>query len=191
MAGRVRVYLGASYDTKIAGEGNDLGWLDRVPERQAETPMPVGPDEPLTFEGLLAASGALLFGRTTFDVVRSFGGPWPYGDLPVLVATSRPLDEDLPTARAVAGTAEELVAAAREVAGEKDVYADGGDLVRQLLAAGLVDELTLSFLPTVRGGGIDLFERLGVVVDVDVIRLATLDDRMVQVTMAPHRPESA
>ena len=49
---------------------------------------------------------------------------------------------------------------ASKAAGEKDVYLDGGDLVRQALGAGLVDELCLTFLPLVLGRGIRLWDGL-------------------------------
>ena len=42
----------------------------------------------------------------------------------------------------------------------KDVYLDGGDLVRQGLDAGLVDELCLTFLPLILGRGIRLWDSL-------------------------------
>jgi hypothetical protein len=48
------------------------------------------------------------------------------------------------------------VAQAREAAGDKDVaIAGGGSLVRQALAAGLVDQLELHVSPVVLGGGCD------------------------------------
>jgi dihydrofolate reductase len=38
------------------------------------------------------------------------------------------------------------------------VYIDGGTVIRQLLGAGLVDDLTLSIIPVVLGDGIRLWD---------------------------------
>lgn len=46
------------------------------------------------------------------------------------------------------------------MAGGKDVYLDGGDLARQGLNAGLVDHITLTYLPILLGSGIRLFDVL-------------------------------
>ena len=46
---------------------------------------------------------------------------------------------------------------ARTAAGERDVYLDGGALVRCALEAGLVDEITLTMIPIVLGRGRPLF----------------------------------
>jgi dihydrofolate reductase len=47
---------------------------------------------------------------------------------------------------------------AREAAGGKDVHVMGGaEVIRQALAAGLVDELTIIVAPVVMGGGKRLF----------------------------------
>ena len=57
---------------------------------------------------------------------------------------------------------EEAIARAREAAGDKDVNVMGGaDVIRQALAAGLVDELTVIVAPVVLGGGKHLFEGFG------------------------------
>jgi dihydrofolate reductase len=48
---------------------------------------------------------------------------------------------------------------ARDAAGGKDVHVMGGaDIIRQALAAGLVDELTIIITPVVLGGGKRLFD---------------------------------
>jgi dihydrofolate reductase len=57
----------------------------------------------------------------------------------------------------VEGPIEALIAQARVAAGDKDVYVDGGDVIRQALDAGLVDELTVSIVPIVLGRGAPLF----------------------------------
>jgi dihydrofolate reductase len=54
---------------------------------------------------------------------------------------------------------EAAVERAREAAGDKDVSVMGGaDVLRQALAAGLIDELTIIVAPIVLGGGKRLFE---------------------------------
>ena len=157
---KVRVYLGCSVDGYIAGENDDLSWLDRPGPEDAP------PDSgSLEFADFMSQVGVLLMGRRTHDVITAMDVPWPYGDTPVLVATRRPLTPAVPTIRAVSGSIEHVVDEARTAAGERDVYLDGGDLVRQALAAGLVDEMTLSMLPVVLGGGVRLFGELAHPVD--------------------------
>jgi dihydrofolate reductase len=87
----------------------------------------------------------------------SSGSGGPYGDTPVLVATSRPLEAGRPTVRPVHGPIGEMVAEAQRAAGDRDVYIDGGALFRSALGAGLVDELTLTVIPVVLGAGVPLF----------------------------------
>jgi dihydrofolate reductase len=48
---------------------------------------------------------------------------------------------------------------AREAAGERDVTVSGGaTTARQYLAAGLIDELEISLVPVLLGGGVRLFD---------------------------------
>jgi dihydrofolate reductase len=151
---RVRVYLGCSLDGCIAGAGHDLSFLHEFGDEEQ-------PEEGLGFDDFLSGIGALLMGRRTYQVPLDHDA-WFYGDRPVLVATHHPLPPAPKggIARAVAGPIAELVAQAKEAAGERDVYLDGGDLVRQGLDAGLVDDLCLTMLPVVLGRGIRLWEGL-------------------------------
>jgi dihydrofolate reductase len=103
--------------------------------------------------------------------------------MPVLVATRRPLEPGAETVRAVSGDVASLLKQARAVAGDKDVYLDGGNLVRQGLAAGLVDELVLTWVPIVLGGGVSLFEGLARQ-DFEVLSQARYHS-MVQMTLRP------
>jgi dihydrofolate reductase len=152
---RVRVFLAMSLDGFIAGEGDDLSWLPDPPYEDMGSP------EALTYEQFIADVGALLMGRGTYDVVRGFDVEWPWGERPVLVASRRALDAEAPpTVRRVEGPIEELVAEARRAASGRDVYVDGGILVRQAVAAGLVDEMTIGIAPVALGSGHPLFAGL-------------------------------
>jgi dihydrofolate reductase len=178
---RVRVYLACSLDGFIAGPDNDLAWLHR--DRSA--PGDLAPDaEALRFEPFLGQVGALLMGRATYDVVTAMG-VWPYGELPVLVATHRPLTPVSAHVRGVSGPIADLLADAKRAAGTKDVYLDGGDLVQQALNARLVDELTLTFVPVILGKGVRLFDHLREPIDLQFLAHRSFDQGMVQVTVRP------
>jgi len=153
MTQRVRVYLACSLDGFIAGEGNTLDWL-APPEGDPEDD-----GSGLDFPTFMSQVGAMLMGRTTHDVVAGMGVGWPYGDMPVLVATTRALDPLVPSVRAVSGDIRSMLDQALEAAGpDGDVYLDGGALVRSALDAGLVDELVLTLIPIALGKGVPLFQ---------------------------------
>lgn len=153
MTSKVRVYIACSLDGFIAGPEDDLSWLPEGPPDDPEHRDP----ESVGYEDFMAEVGALLMGRRTYDVVTGFDVPWPYGDRPVLIATRRPLTPIQPTVRAITGDIREMVAAATEAAKGKDVYIDGGNLIRQAMAANLIDELIVTVVPMILGRGIALF----------------------------------
>jgi dihydrofolate reductase len=142
--GPVSVFIASSLDGFIAGPGDDMSWL------------PQSSGEDYGFDAYMAATAALLMGRSTYDVVAGFEG-WPYGDTPVFVATTRPLEPAAPTVRAVAGEPAALLAALGAAGIAGGVYVDGGTLIRQFLDAGLIDEATITVIPVILGAGAPLF----------------------------------
>lgn len=179
--GRVRVFIAMSLDGFIAAENDDLSWLPQ-PSADAD---PVAADH--GFTAFLAQVGALLMGRRTFDVVAGFTGEWPYGDRPVLVATSRPLQSSLAVAQQVHGTIESIVAQALHTAGGKDVYIDGGALIRSAMDAKLVDELIITVIPVLLGKGIPLFAGVASWHRLKLIRSEPFDGGLLQLTYEPSR----
>ncbi len=150
---RVRVYLACSVDGFIAGADDDLTWLeppDAAARRGREQ------TDALTYDAFIGDVGAILMGRRTYDVVLGFDR-WPYGEMPVLVATRRPLALVRASVTAVSGDIASLVELGLEAARGKDLYVDGAHLVRDALAANLVDELVLTIVPVLLGSGVRLF----------------------------------
>jgi dihydrofolate reductase len=121
---------------------------------------PAEPDQAYLDEAF-GSAGALVVGRTMHDVVDGWGDEPGFG-LPVFVVTSRPHE---PVVKGDT-TFEFLTCGIREahdrataVAGERNVLVLGGaDVLRQFLAAGLVDELTLTISPVLLGAGKRLFD---------------------------------
>jgi dihydrofolate reductase len=163
--GRIVGYLAMSLDGFIAGPDDELEWLERP--RESGLPLATGAwaatkPQGLEFDDFLASVGCIVMGRRTYDVVAGFDGPWPYGDTPLLVATSRPLASGRDTVEAVSGAAADTIARAQELAAGNDVYVDGGATIRAVLEAGLLDHLVLTVQPTAIGAGIPLFSGLAV-----------------------------
>ena len=55
------------------------------------------------------------------------------------------------------GNIRDLCEQAKQVAGHKNVYVDGGDVITQALDAGCVDELILTVVPVLLGQGVPLY----------------------------------
>ncbi|GAA3309863.1 dihydrofolate reductase family protein [Nonomuraea dietziae] len=115
------------------------------------------------------AVGATLIGRRTFDLGL---GPWggtPFPGIPSFVVTHR-TREDLLGDNGGTFAFDGLQAAARrakEAAGDKDVWVLGADVARQLLGAGLLDEMRIHLVPLLMGEGTPLFagERAGLILE--------------------------
>jgi dihydrofolate reductase len=110
------------------------------------------------YEGLVADVGAAICGRGMYEAAGAWGGTNPFGSA-LLVVTHRV--EDAPPAGTgfrFVGDLDTAVRLARELAGDRDlVFAGGADLIRQALASGFVDELSISTAPVILGGGKRLF----------------------------------
>jgi dihydrofolate reductase len=185
---RTRVFVGASLDGFIAGPNDELDWLSGGTGEQTATPSDAAPEPPDTFGPFLAQIGAVLMGRRTYEIVCGMKGPWPYGELPMLIATSRgALGQQRPTARAVTGSIAELVTQAKQAAGERDVYIDGGQLIRSALDAALVDEITVTIVPIIIGKGIPLFAGAARHHSLQLLSQRAIRGAAVELTYAPRR----
>ena len=148
---RCTAFLGMSLDGYIAGPGGDLAWLDAIP-------APPGND--MGFGQLMESVDAVVMGRTTFDFVASFDGPWPYSK--PLVVMSSTLDTIPDHAVDTELSRQSPTELCDELAerGWQHVYVDGGALVASFHTAALLDELIVTVVPVVLGDGTKLMEGL-------------------------------
>lgn len=114
----------------------------------------------------MAGSGAMLFGRRTYDDLLGFWTttpePNPFTEVlvqsPKYVVSHNP-DAELgyPNSTLLAGEAADTVAALKQENDGALTVLGSGELVRALLAAGLVDDVVLQVHPLVLGSGTKLF----------------------------------
>ena len=102
--------------------------------------------------------GAVVGGRWTYEAAGHWGGENPWR-LPFFIVTHRTQDEPEGGGFTFVSGVGEAVQRARDAAGDRDVHVmGGGDVIRQALEAGLVDELTVIIAPITLGGGKRLFD---------------------------------
>ncbi|POM27049.1 hypothetical protein BTM25_14570 [Actinomadura rubteroloni] len=105
--------------------------------------------------GQLAEFGALVVGRRLFDLTGGWDGSHPFG-VPIFVVTHKAPDDwahpDAPLTFVTDGL-ESAVRRARAVAGDRAVGVAAGEMARQALDAGLLDEIRVDLVPVLLGGG--------------------------------------
>jgi dihydrofolate reductase len=118
----------------------------------------------------LGAADTILFGRTTYD---SFAGAWPereaaggedagmaraLGDARKIVVSNQKLEFTWRNSEQLEGDLVEVVAALKNEPGGNIGLSGSVSVVRQLLAAGLLDELQLLVHPIALRNGMRLFD---------------------------------
>jgi dihydrofolate reductase len=159
---RTVYYSATSLDGFIATEDDNLDWLTKYRgsfSGAGAHPMKGGYDR--FYEGV----GALVSGSTTYEwVLDHIGeGEWPYKGKPCWILSSRDLrkpagaEDDIRISNAqVTELYDEMSAAA----GDRALWiVGGGPVASQFADAGLLDEVSLTVVPVVLGGGKPLFSR--------------------------------
>jgi dihydrofolate reductase len=101
-----------------------------------------------------ASIGVIVMGRHLFDLVNGWEGEPPAGDH-VVVVSHRPKPEGWhPDASYhFVDNVIAAIAKAQELAGERTVAVNAGEVGSQILTAGLVDEVAMDLVPVVFGSG--------------------------------------
>lgn len=162
MRPRCSVFIATSLDGFIARDDGRLDWLDAANAR-----VPSGED--CGYGAFVAGIDAIVMGRRTFDFVRHVE-PWPYA-LPVVVWSRGGVAVPPVLAGRVSVSAEAPAVLVERLgaAGARRLYVDGGQTIRAFLAAGLVDDLTITTVPVLIGRGRPLFAGLDADVPLELV----------------------
>lgn len=180
MKTEIKVFIARSLDGFIADRDGGLDWLNMIPN----------PDhKDLGYGTFIKGVDAILMGRITFETVCSFDMEWPY-TLPVFVL-SRTLDS-VPDrlkdkSQVVSGSLTEILGKLLGK-GYHRLYIDGGRTVQDFLREDLVDELTITTIPILLGGGVPLFGELPGKLEFEHVKSKLYLDALVQDTYRRKRP---
>lgn len=143
-----KVYIATSLDGYIADRNGGLDWL----------PAPSGD---FGFEEFIDSVDALVMGRNTFEMVLKITNEWFYKKKVFVVSSSL---KEIP--KELEGKVELLDLTPKEIVsllnekGYHDLYIDGGKTIQGFLKDDLIDEMIITTIPILLGGGSSLFGEL-------------------------------
>jgi dihydrofolate reductase len=154
---KVQYHAAASLDGFIARPDGAIDWLQTY---GADADLGDGPLADGSMDEFYDGLGALVMGSATYEWVLENAKEWPY-DLPTWVFTSRDLPEPPGIEVNFAnGESAPVREAALESANGKDVWLIGGGKLASTWAdEGLIDEITVTVVPTFIGEGLPFFAR--------------------------------
>ncbi len=149
-------YIATSLDGYIARDNHALDWLE-----SPEWEDPDGSD--YGFQDFLSSIDAILIGKNTFLKVAEIG-VWVYRDIPFCVVSKTLKNEEIPEnlkekVTVISGSPQELMDMLNDKKYSR-VYVDGGKLLQSFIESNHLNELIITRIPILLGGGISLFGAL-------------------------------
>ena len=166
------VYIATSLDGYIADKNGGIDFLYSIPEIE---------NVDMGYEAFMCSMDALLMGRATFETVLGFDIDWPYKKTVYVLSNSLEAVPD-----ALIGKAKLVKGALSEVLehihaqGHLNLYIDGGRLIQSLLSEDLIDEMIITIIPVLLGGGSPLFGMMENELKFELIGSRVFADQVVQ-----------
>ncbi len=166
------VFIATSLDGYIADKDDGLDWLQSIPNPEN---LDMGD------LNLIDRIDALIMGRKTFEKVCSFDCDWPYSK-PVFVLSNSM--KSIPDGykgkvESIKGSLSEVMESIHQK-GYKHLYVDGGVTVQSFLNEDLIDEMIITVIPILLGGGIRLFGELPIQMEFEHVKTEVFLSAIVQ-----------
>ncbi|MFI5690702.1 dihydrofolate reductase family protein [Kribbella sp. NPDC051586] len=144
MSFHAAAFIATSLDGYIARADGSIDWLTDRAEHAGET----------GYAEFMSSIDTVVLGRNTYELALTYD-LWPYEGKQVEVL-SRTLDPNTDDRILVHRTLDALVETLTD-RGAQRIYTDGARTIQTFLAAGLLNELTITTAPILLGTGIPLF----------------------------------
>jgi len=167
---KVILYIAVSLDGYIAGENDDLSFLDIVGKQ----------GEDYGYNNFLKTVDTIITGRRTFDWVVNSIGEFPNKNIQYYVI-SKSVHPEIENVKFYSGNIENLVLELKNKAG-KNIFLEGGSqIVSLFLKYKLIDEFIISVIPIIIGKGINLYTQNYSQIQLELISSKSFESGLVQV----------
>lgn len=166
---KVILYIACSLDGYIAAPNDDLSFLDMVQKE----------GEDYGYADFMSTIDTVILGRKTYDWVMQHVPQFSHTDKETYVIT-RLARESHDNLIFYSGDLTQLLETLRKREG-KHIFCDGGaETVNALLKKGLIDEIIISIVPVLLGGGTRLFREGLPIENLELISARSFDTGLVQ-----------
>jgi dihydrofolate reductase len=168
------VFIATSMDGFIARADGSIDWLLEAHKNS---------NEDFGYNHFIKEVDVIIMGRKTFEHVLSFDN-WAYGKIKIIVLSSCKINLPDNFNHDVEITSEPKIDLLKklEKLNYKHAYIDGGKTIQSFLIEGLIDEITITAIPVLIGGGISLFGNLSTDIKLKLLSSRTYDNGFVQST---------
>ncbi|KAA6330887.1 hypothetical protein EZS27_020462, partial [termite gut metagenome] len=144
---KIILYIATSLDGRIAEPDGGLEWLTGFPNPEK---IDYG------YKDLLDSVDTVIMGGRTYRELLNIDVIWPYSKQMTYVVSHHDwgVKENI---RFITDNVIETISELRNQAGKDIWLVGGGELISMLLAADLIDEMRICYIPVILGCGIPLF----------------------------------
>ena len=146
---KIILYIAASLDQRIAEPDGSLEWLTGVPNPQKTNSE---------YKKLLTSVDTVLIGGRAYRELLNMELIWPYQEQMTYVVSHHNWGNQ-ENVRFITDNVIETISALRNEQGKDILLVGGGKLTSMLLAANLIDEMQITYIPVILGEGIPLFPK--------------------------------
>lgn len=166
------VFIAKSLDGYISDKTGGLEWLHTIPNPEK---IDMG------YADFIKDIDAIVMGRVTFETVCGFDIDWPY-TVPVFVMsnTLKTVEEKYTNKVALLRGPVESILDKIHQKGYYRLYIDGGLTIHGFLEKDLIDEMIITTIPVLLGGGSKLYYDLPNAIEFTHIRTRVFLDQIVQ-----------
>lgn len=175
------VYIATSIDGFIAKEDGSVDWLHTTGNTDAD----MGDQSDMGFSEFIESVDCLIMGRGCMEAIANFEltpEQWPYGNARVIVLSTtlkQPPDNLKDKVEIYSGDLRQLIETL-EREGFSHAYIDGGETIQSFLDLKLIDEMTLTRVPVILGGGIPLFGKTSQIIRLNNASAVAFPNNFVQ-----------
>ncbi len=174
---KTTIHMVASLDGFIAKPDKSIDWMHS--QDMYEHGIELSQKE---INDFLAGIDCYVMGSKTYERALELG--WLYGDTPVVVLTSRKLKAIKDTVSSYSGDLTECIQNQLKIKYHNIWIVGGAALTREILRLRLADEIVVSIMPILIGGGKLFFEYIGMEQPLHLLASKAYKDGMVELTYA-------
>jgi dihydrofolate reductase len=154
-------FIATSADGYIAKSDGGVEWL----ESSGNLDVDMSEYGDMGFSDYFSSVDCMIMGRKCMEVIASFNltpEQWPYGDTRIIALSStiKEAPKSLPGRVEMYSGDINLLLSSLEGEGYKHAYIDGGATIQSFLKLERINEITITQVPLLLGGGIPLFGKM-------------------------------